>query len=1121
MRDSPYVGLVPYSEADARFFFGREEESEIIAANLRTSRLTLLYGPTGVGKTSVLLAGVLPHLREFAKDKIDGKPSFAVAVFRSWRSDPLAGLGDGIRSAVAGAVDRRGVARWSSTTPFASAVRTWTNRVHRLLVVLDQFEDYFLYHPDEEGKKTFAGEFPRLVNDPSLRLHFLLSIREDALAQLDQFEGRIPNLFTNYLRVDHLDADAARRAIERPIEEYNGQLQREASEYSVEPELVEAVLDQVQTRRVVLGQAEPAAATFNDQPRIETAFLQLVMARLWTATVAADSHALRKQTLVDLGGAAHIVKAYLHDTMAKLEPSEQDLAANLFRFLVTPSNTKIAHRAADLAFWVSRPKGEVESLLEKLSRAEEGRIGRILRPLPSPDGDTETYEIFHDVLAEPVLEWRSQYELRAQVKAEQAARQKARRSKLLRWLGVALLIIVSGIAIMWELHSRAAAADQRNASRSRELAALATTQVSVDPAAAVQLAAEATRVHATAQAEDALRAALAESHVRAILRGHEGAVLAAGFSPNGKRIVTGGLDGTTQIWSAASGRRVAVLPRRGNGNVRAAVFSRDGARVITASTDGQTRIWDVASRRILSVLRGHDGAAVFTTALSRDGKRIVTGSNDGTARVWDVASGRSLAVLRGHKRSVLAAGFNPNGKLVVTGSDDGTARIWDVANGRSLAVLRGHTGSVTTAAFSPDGLRILTAGRDGTTRLWSASVKSPRVVMLLSGQTGPIHAAGFSRGGDRVVIATGLGTAFIWDVSNGSTLLPFRGHSAEVLGVAFSPDGKAIVTASADGTARVWEVPGTQDIATLRGHRGGVIAAAFTSDSTHVITVGADGTRRVWDASTGELAGVVGSGSGGSIFAADFTPDAERVVIAGADGRARVFEAASERSLAVLPGQTSQISAVAFSPDGTRIATGRTDGKALIYDASNGKRVSLLRGDSDSVSAITFSPDGDYVVTAQADTARVFETSTGRKIKTLGGHTKSTQVLAAGFSPKQQIVVSTGTDETAVVFDASNWQQLAVLRGHIGAVRAIAFSPAGEVAVTAGTDRTARVWTLSGQLLAVLRGHTAEVLGAAFSPDGKRIATASFDGTARIYSCPLCGSLKDLQALAARSVGAR
>ena len=73
--ETPYVGLVPYREEDAAFFFGRDDERRIVTANLRASRLTLLYGPSGVGKTSLLRAGVVHDLRDAGRRRRDGSPS--------------------------------------------------------------------------------------------------------------------------------------------------------------------------------------------------------------------------------------------------------------------------------------------------------------------------------------------------------------------------------------------------------------------------------------------------------------------------------------------------------------------------------------------------------------------------------------------------------------------------------------------------------------------------------------------------------------------------------------------------------------------------------------------------------------------------------------------------------------------------------------------------------------------------------------------------------------------------------------------------------------------------------------------------------------------------------------
>src|SRR5215213_10906006 len=99
---SPYVGLVPFSEDDYEFFFGRVEESKNIAANLRATRLTLIYGPSGVGKSSVLRAGVVAQLKKIAQQDLleRGAPDFAVVFLYEWSADPLNSLKESIRQAV-------------------------------------------------------------------------------------------------------------------------------------------------------------------------------------------------------------------------------------------------------------------------------------------------------------------------------------------------------------------------------------------------------------------------------------------------------------------------------------------------------------------------------------------------------------------------------------------------------------------------------------------------------------------------------------------------------------------------------------------------------------------------------------------------------------------------------------------------------------------------------------------------------------------------------------------------------------------------------------------------------------------------------------------------------------
>jgi hypothetical protein len=418
LRPSPYRGLRPYTEAEAAFFFGREAEGETIAANLLSARLTLLYGPSGVGKSSVLLAAVVNSLRKRSRANLaeEDTAGFAVIVVRAWGDpDPLKAIAAAAYAEAAALLERDDLPDPPDGATLAEVLDHWSVQVRgKLLVLFDQFEEYFLYHDHESGPGTFDAEFPQAVNHAKLRANFLLSIRDDALARLDRFKGRIPNLFDNRLQIDHLTLAAARDAVEEPIEVFNQGVPPE-QRIEIEDKLVHDVLDQVRTGRVSLesvgaGAVGDSAAA---EARVETPILQVVLTALWEKEAEKGSQTLRAQTLVELGGAQQVVRDRLDERMKRLDPGEQAIAADVARFLVTPSGTKIAYTATDLAA-MSFPKPDladwaypqVESVLEKLAEGDT----RILRPVAPLGGKGPTrYEIFHDVLGPAILDWRLRY----------------------------------------------------------------------------------------------------------------------------------------------------------------------------------------------------------------------------------------------------------------------------------------------------------------------------------------------------------------------------------------------------------------------------------------------------------------------------------------------------------------------------------------------------------------------------------------------------------------------------------------------------------------------------------------------------------------------------------------
>jgi hypothetical protein len=330
----PYKGLAPFddSDLDALLFFGRGRETEVITANLLAAGLTILYGPSGVGKSSVLRAAVLRRLRELA-------PDAEIALLADWTAVPQLPEPNG-----------------------------------ETFLLLDQFEEYFLYH---EGLELDA--LPGLLARP--QVHVLISLRDDALAELDAFQAPIPGVLANRLRLEHLDRAAAREAILGPLARWN-ELTKETVE--IEPELVAAVLDEVAVEGGEAGRG-----------RIEAPYLQLVLERIWDSERDGGSSLLRLKTLEELGGARAIVREHLSRALDGLEPDEQDVAASVFEHLVTPSGTKIALREPDLAEYAGVSH---DSLRQVLSRLTQERI------VHGVDG-SDRYEIFHDVLsrADPLL----------------------------------------------------------------------------------------------------------------------------------------------------------------------------------------------------------------------------------------------------------------------------------------------------------------------------------------------------------------------------------------------------------------------------------------------------------------------------------------------------------------------------------------------------------------------------------------------------------------------------------------------------------------------------------------------------------------------------------------------
>jgi WD40 repeat protein len=1174
---APFKGLAPFEDSafDALLFFGREREIEVIVANLMANRLTVLYGPSGVGKTSLLRAGLAQRLRQ--------DPEAVVVVASSWGGDPVEDLLDATENTVRALADPplESLRRTGSLADtLGSLARRLDNDVY---LVLDQFEEYFLYHEGESGPGSLMDDLPEALGRRGLRANFLIGTREDSLAQLDAFKGRIPHLFANTLRLDPLDRRAGEAAIVGPIREYN-RLRPGEPPIEIEPALVYAVLDEVATGRVDLGLSGRGGVEEEaDEGRIEAPYLQLVLERLWDVETSRGSRRLRLDTLRELGGAARVVQDHLERAMSELSPDEKDAAAAMYNHLVTPSGAKIAHGVGDLAGYAGVDEADAGRVLTRLVGQRIVRVG-------GDSGGGSRYEIFHDVLADAVLAWRSRHEADRRLEVEREAAEMRHRRTLTFAIAAVVAVAVLGAISIYALTQRSNARSEARHARAREIAALASLQLPDDPEGSLRLALEANALEPSPRTERVLRTVLRELRVLAVLRGG-GPVTSVAFSPDsefaltadkggearlfrvstgrrvrsfphgaplagaalshdGSLVVTAGDDGIAWIWKAKTGAR--VRPLKHVGPVTSAIFSPDDRVLATTSMDGYARIWDVRTGDLVYRMKHPD--AVEAASMSGDGRLLVTvlapEANDPVARVFDIRSGRRVSRLRLTDR-VTTAHFAAKGDRVVAGSFGGDVRVWHARTGKLITKLSGHAQAVLDAEFSPAGDRIVTASTDHTARVWNA--KTGDVITDLANQRDIVSRAHFSPDGESVVTASADGRASVFHAEGGLVQATLIGHTDSVVDAVFSPDpdGTTIVTASTDRTARLWDPHTDPLLQTVGTHRATVNSLAFSPDGRFVASGGDDKDVWIWRVGGGLVKTLA---TGGPVTRVAFSRDGSLLLAVSANEAVRLWRTSDWKRVATLRHRFAVTSAD-LSPDGRFVATADAEGVVRLWAVANPNRQRSTSARGRPIDAVAFSPDGSMLVTAGADkVARLWRVEDGtlRLLHRLLGHRK--EIALASFSPDGRRLVTASKDRTARIWDTATGTLEQELRGHGKTITSASFSPDGRLVVTTGSDHKSHVWlaesgkqlkplkqgqivmaasfsadgrwlataapyagvweTSNSDKLFLLKPRDGLLTAIAFSPTGWRIVTGGIDGGVQTYVCQLCGRDQQLVAIA-------
>jgi WD40 repeat protein len=1080
----PYQGLIPYSEADAAYFFGRETARDIVLDNLLAYRVSVLYGQSGVGKSSLLRAGVVRQVVDDGRRRIERgeRAEYAAVVFSAWSGDPVTGLQEAIR----GALEQLS-APLAADLPGGSLADTVSAAGQRLdgalLLILDQFEEYFLYHAADG---PFVQELAQMTARRDAAASVLVSIREDALARLDGLAADLPSLLDNLVRIEHLDRAAARTAIEKPLELWNRREAEPGREVGIEPALVEAVLDGVQAGSLDAGEYEGTGREPDGRTDtgIQAPYLQLVLTRLWEEEQSAGARVLRLQTLERLHGAERIVATHVDTVIATLSTDEQAVAARVLRQLVTPSGTKIALRAADLAEYAELDEPTVRGVLERLTRE-----ARILQAT----GDSR-YEIYHDALARPILEWRRRWQA-----GQERARQRRRNRIVTAIVGGLLLtvIVVATLAVL-AVTGRREARRQAADATSVALASAARDQLGAQPDVALLLALAALREKDRPEARDSMVAAresVGPGAAVGIMRGHAGVVNGVTFLRRERAIASAGADGRILLWDPRTHRRLGGRFATAATALTALTVSPDGRTLAAGGEDGRIRLWDVASRRRLGSLTGA-GHGVLGVAFSPDGRILASVGEEHRIRLWDVSARTPLGpTLTVPDRRTFRVEFSPDGRTLAAVGSLYRVRLWSVRSHRVLKRSFSRGGlSLTSLAFSPDGQTLAVGGAHAW--LWNpASGRNRR--LPADSRTASFYDVAFGPGGRRLAGAGSDGRTRLWDVTTRRLLWSIPGPTKPLNSVAFSPDGRLLAAGGLD--KRVWLL----DAAIRRPlrHTNAINAVAFDRAGRTLATAGSDGRIRLWDTGSGRALGSP-LASTAPFNSVAFSPDGRTLASGGDDAQVLLWDLRTHRVAGrALSGHTDAVNSVVFSHDGRLLASGAYDKTIILWDVKSHRR----RGDplsaGSEVNAVAFSPDDRTLASAASDGhVRLWDVTTHRpRGRPLMRHPDMVNSLA--FSDDGATLASADSGGKIWLADVESRRVRGPLGAGGAAVLSIAFTPDGRTLIAGDEERRIRLWDVaSGRRLGpTLIGHARAVNAVAASPDGQTFASGSSDFTARIW----------------------